>query len=81
MAKDYDINEFFVSKKSVELLPGKGHSFFLVNSTGAKVATKYIYIHDTKIMGNDVNRNSATKRDSGITTTNNYWVLTHVIGV
>lgn len=81
VAKDYDINEFFVSKKSVELLPGKGHSFFLVNSTGAKVATKYIYIHDTKIMGNDVNRNSATKRDSGITTTNNYWVLTHVIGV
>ena len=81
VAKDYDINEFFVSKKSVELLPGKGHSFFLVNSTGAKVATKYIYIHDTKIMGNDVNRNSATKRDSGITTTNNYWVLTHVLGV
>ena len=81
VAKDYDINEFFVSKKSVELLPGKGHSFFLVNSTGAKVATKYIYIHDTKIMGNDVNRNSATKRDSGITTTNNYWVLTKVLGV
>lgn len=81
VAQDYDINEFFVSKKSVELLPGKGHSFFLVNSTGVKVATKYIYIHDTKIMGNDVNRNSATKRDSGITTTNNYWVLTKVLGV
>lgn len=81
VANDYDINEFFVSKKSVELLPGKGHSFFLVNSTGVKVATKYIYIHDTKIVGNDVNKNGSTKRDSGITTINNYWVLTKVLGV
>lgn len=81
VAEDYDINEFFVSKKSVELLPGRGHSFFLVNSNGNKIATKYIYIHDTKIVGHSVNGNGATKRDSGLTTTNYYWVLTKVIGV
>lgn len=81
VAKDYDINEFFVSKKSVELLPGRGHAFFLVNSNGNKIATKYIYIHDTKIVGHSINGNGATKRDSGLTTTNYYWVLTKVIGV
>ena len=77
----YDFNFTFIPKWQVSVNSGRGVSCFLTNSSGAKVGTKYVYVHDDKIVGNNVNDDGATNRGSGITTTNNYWVLTHVLGV
>ena len=77
----YDFNFTFIPKWQVSVNPSRGVSCFLTNSTGAKIGTKYVYVHDDKIVGNNANGNGDTKRASGITTTNNYWVLTHVLGV
>ena len=77
----YDFNYTFVPKHHTLVFPGRGISCFLSNSTGVKIGTKYVYVHDDKIEGNNVNDDGATNRGSGITTTNNYWVLTYVIGV
>ena len=43
------------------------------------IATKYVYIYDTKIVGNDDNTKNRT--GSGISYNNKCWVLTQVIGV
>ena len=80
-AQTYDFNFEFIPKWQVSVNSGRGVSCFLTNSTGVKIGTKYVYVHDDHITGNDANGNGATKRDSGITTTNNYWVLTKVLGV
>ena len=77
----YDFNYTFVPKHHTLVFPGRGISCFLSNSTAAKIGTKYVYVHDDRIEGNNVNDDGATKRASGITTTNNYWVLTYVLGV
>lgn len=77
----YDFNFTFIPKWQVSVNPSRGVSCFLTNGTGAKIGTKYVYVHDDKIEGNNANDDGATSRTSGITTTNNYWVLTHVIGV
>lgn len=77
----YDFNFTFIPKWQVSVNPSRGVSCFLTNSTGVKIGTKYVYVHDDKIEGNNVNDDGATNRASGITTTNNYWVLTYVIGV
>lgn len=80
-AQTYDFNFEFIPKWQVSVNSGRGVSCFLTNSTGVKIGTKYVYVHDDHITGNDANGNGATNRASGITTTNNYWVLTKVIGV
>lgn len=77
----YDFNFEFIPKWQVSVNSGRGVSCFLVNSTGTVLGTKYVYVHDDKIVGNAANGNGATNRASGITTTNNKWVLTKVIGV
>ena len=77
----YDFNYTFVPKHHTLVFPGRGVSCFLSNSTAAKIGTKYVYVHDDRIEGNNVNDDGATKRNSGITTINNYWVLTYVLGV
>lgn len=77
----YDFNFEFIPKWQVSVNSSRGVSCFLTNSTGAKIGTKYVYVHDDKIVGNNANGNAATNRASGITTTNNYWVLTKVLGV
>lgn len=77
----YDFNYTFVPKHHTLVFPGRGVSCFLTNSTATKIGTKYVYVHDDRIEGNNVNDDGATNRASGITTTNNYWVLVYVIGV
>ena len=77
----YDFNFTFIPKWQVSVNSSRGVSSFLTNGSGAKIGTKYVYVYDDKIVGNNANGNGATKRDTGITTTNNYWVLTKVIGV
>ena len=80
-AQTYHFNFTFIPKWQVSVNPSRGVSCFLTDSTAGVIGTKYVYVYDDKIVGNNANGNGATKRASGITTTNNKWVLTHVIGV
>ena len=80
-AQTYDFNFTFIPKWQVSVNPSRGVSCFLTDSTAGVIGTKYVYVYDDKIVGNNANGNGATKRNSGITTTNNRWVLTHVLGV
>lgn len=80
-AQNYHWNEFFVSKEWVRRHPGTGHSFMMTNDgLFSLMASKYLYIHDDKIGGNDVNSQSGTGT-SGITYNNAGFVLRYVIGV
>ena len=80
-AQNYHWNEFFVSKEWVRRHPGTGHSFMMTNDgLFSLMASKYLYIHDDKIGGNDVNGESGTGT-SGITYNNAGFVLRYVIGV
>jgi len=80
-AQNYHWNEFFVSKEWVRRHPGTGHSFMMTNDgLFGLMASKYLYIHDDKIGGNDVNGESGTGA-SGIIYNNAGFVLRYVIGV
>lgn len=80
-AQNYHWNEFFVSKEWVRRHPGTGHSFMMTNDgLFSLMATKYLYIHDDRIGGNDVNGEAGTGA-SGITYNNAGFVLRYVIGV
>lgn len=80
-AQNYHWNEFFVSKEWVRRHPGTGHSFMMTNDgLFSLMASKYLYIHDDKIGGNDVNGQAGTGT-SGITYNNAGFVLRYVIGV
>lgn len=79
--KSWDFNYTFIPKHHTLVFPAGGVDCWLCNSNGNKVATKYIYVYDDKLVGVAFNADDSTKRNSGITTTNNNWVLTYVIGV
>lgn len=70
----------FVPKKLIATHTGHGHSFDLNSNSFGYVASKYLYIHDDKIVGHDNNNKTGTGA-SGITYTNNRFVLRYVIGV
>lgn len=78
--EDASFNSFFVSKKEVEILPGKPHTFLMgINAGFSKIGAKYIYISDDSMTGDDTNVSSGT--NNGITFDNNSFVLRYVIGV
>lgn len=77
--QDYNFNSFFISKKEIELFPGNGHNMIMAGSPFNPIASKYVYITDTTISGNDDNNLSGTR--NGITFANNKFVLRYVIGV
>ena len=78
-AQDYSFNSFFVPKHFVSAFGGKGHTFIMAASKFGYMATKYLYISDTKITGNDDNGSNGTA--NGITYNNYGFVLRAVIGV
>ena len=79
--RDYHFAHFFVSKKFVELHPGAGSNFIMATADAFDVmSSKYIYIHDDKIVGNDINNEAGTGL-SGIIYDNAGFVLRYVIGV
>lgn len=80
-AQNYDHNYFFVPKSHVESNPGGGVPMFLTVSTANAVTTKYVYVNDDRITGNDVNGQNPSTANSGIDKTPKYFVLTQVIGV
>lgn len=75
--KNYDHNYQYIPKSHVASYAGTGVMCILITSDAAKIGRKYLYIHDGKIDGNS--NNTATGTASGVTFTNNYWVLTQVI--
>lgn len=80
-AQDYHFSTHFVPKYQIAEHGGCGHSFMLTNDGSFNLfAAKYLYIHDTEIVGNAINEATGTGT-SGITYNNNAFVLRHVIGV
>lgn len=77
----WDYNFTFIPKWQVITNSSRGVMCFLATSHASYIGTKYVYLFDDKIKGYNDNSTGATKGNSGITTTNNHWVLTYVIGV
>lgn len=75
-----DFNTFFIPKESVVDNNGQGRCFICTTTRFGKVGIKYLYISDTKITGHAQNDETGTAA-SGITYTNNGFVLTKVYGV
>lgn len=80
-AQNWGFNYQFIPKWHAINKAGYGIAVFLTDSNAQTVATKYLYVQDTQIVGNANNSATATTRNSGIKTTNNSWVLTKVLGV
>lgn len=79
-AQNYHFNSFFVHKALVAAQPGAGSQFLMTtDGTFSVVASKYLYLNDDSITGND--NNKATGTASGITYNNAGFVLRYVIGV
>lgn len=79
--QNYHYNHFFVHKAFVAANPGVGSQFLMTtDGTLSVVASKYLYISDDKITGNDNNIATGTGT-SGITYNNGGFVLRYVIGV
>lgn len=79
-AKNQSIVSHFVHKKSIANHSGSGNCFWMMTSNGAYVATKYLYIRDDGLTGH-ANNGIVINGTSGITLTNNRFVLRYVIGV
>ena len=77
----WDYNFTFIPKWQAITNSSRGVVCYLATSQAGKIGTKYVYVFDDKIKGHNENSTGATKGNSGITTTNNHWVLTYVIGV
>lgn len=78
--QDNNFHSFFVPKYFVAAKSGYGSNFIMSASRFENAATKYLYIKDTEIVGNEHNDDTGTAA-SGITYTNNAYVLRYVIGV
>lgn len=80
--QSWDFNYTFIPKHHTLVFPAGGVTCLLSNSSGSVIATKYVYVYDDKIQGNDINElGSTTRSGSGIITNSKYWVLTYVLGV
>lgn len=81
VAQNYHFNHAFVHKRFVSMHPGVGNTFLMTTDGSFSVmATKYLYIHDDHIDGNDNNEATGTG-SCGVTYANNGFVLRYVIGV
>lgn len=79
-AQDYHWNTFFVHKAWVKAHAGNGHQFLMTtDGSFGVIASKYLYIYDTRIGGNNNNEKAGTA--NGITYNNAGFVLRYVIGV
>lgn len=78
-AVEHNYNSFFVHKAFVAAKPGVGSAFRMNTVNFSVVATKYLYINDATIAGNDSNDDEGT--GNGVTYSNKGYVLRYVIGV
>jgi hypothetical protein len=81
-ADDVSLHSFFISKKEIELFPGKPHTFmFGINAGLSVMGAKYVYIHNSRLSGHTNNMASGTTAASGIKINNDQFVLRYVLGV
>lgn len=78
-AQDYYFQSSFIPKALVAAQGGSGHTIILAGTNFNPIGTKYLYISDDVITGND--NNNATGTSNGITYNNAAFVLRYVIGV
>lgn len=78
-AYNYDWYYQFIPKHHVSKQNGTGVGAIMATAGFGYVGSKYVYVYDTYLQGND--RNNATGTSNGITYNNGYWVLRYVIGV
>lgn len=76
---DSSISLQFVPKKAVSMFNDKGFSFTSFGYNFDNIFSKYVYISDSKIRGNDLNMEKGSK--AGITFNNSNGKLRAVIGV
>ena len=79
-AKNYDNNYFFIPK--IHIASGwsnTGCSCVCMSGGGNHIGIKYVYVHDTTIVGNSDNNFVGTRNN--VDFKSNYWVLARVIGV
>lgn len=79
-AQNTNFKLFFVPKCFVSAWNGYGCAFNMFDTVFDVACSKYVYIHDTKIVGN-ANNDSTGTGDSGIKFANNQYVLRFVYGV
>lgn len=79
-ADNGNYNSFFVHKELVKLHSGAGHCFQMNAVNYSTICSKYLYISDVTITGNDLNTAAATS-PNGVTYNNSSYVLRYVIGV
>lgn len=80
VAQAHNFNSFFVSKVFVSEQAGYGSAFLMATTNFSVVCSKYLYISDGHITGNDQNSLTGTGA-SGIVFNNSSFVLRYVIGV
>lgn len=77
---DFGWSTHFVPKHIVNINAGSGQAFIMTGDSFFNcTCSKYLYIRDTSIGGNE--NNTATGTNNGITYANNTYVLRYVIGV
>lgn len=76
---EHNYNSFFVHKAFVAEKPGVGSAFRMNTVNFSVIATKYLYINDETITGNDSNDDEGA--NNGVTYNNKAYVLRYVIGV
>ena len=76
-----NFNMTYIPKHFTTLHLGKGVTSIMSNGSMNVVASKYVYVSDTKITGYSGNDDAATVKDTGVTSTSKNFVLRYVIGV
>lgn len=79
-AQNHNFHSFFIPKGAVSRHGGCGWCFNLFEGHFSRAANKYIYISNTKIIGNDIN-NKSGKGECGVNYENSRFVLRYVFGV
>ena len=81
-AQNYDwIYTFIPKRHAIEAESnGKGvNTGVMATNNFSKIATKYVYVYDTSIVGHANNESTGT--NNGVTRDNKYWVLRYVMGI
>lgn len=80
-AVNANFNTCFIPKHFVSVQAARGVSMVVVSATFNFVASKYLYISDTSLLGYSNNNAAEATKTCGITTTPKNFVLRYVIGV
>ena len=78
-SQNYDWFYQYIPKWHIATHGGTGVGVTMSTVGFTKVGSKYVYVYDDKIVGN--NTNTSTGTANGITYANGYWVLRAVVGV